>query len=65
MDYKQSETTFKLKTRNPHPAYVIYKGVCVCKQTYINKMGRNVELQLKEHDSIFNDLKSTKHLKVH
>ena len=51
---------FKLKTRNLHPTCVIYKGVCVHKQPYINKMGRYVELPWKEQDSISKNLKQKK-----
>ena len=43
MDYKESETTFKLKCRNPHLASVIYEGVCVYEQTYIGETRRNVD----------------------
>ena len=63
MDYKESPTTFKLKSRNPHPSCVIYEGVCVCEQTYIGETGRNVELRWEEHENISKDTEAAKHLK--
>ena len=63
MDYKESQTTFKLKSRNPHPSCVIYEGVCVCEQTYIGETRRNVELLWEEHENTSKDIKAEKHLK--
>ena len=63
MDYKESPTTFKLKSRNPHPSCVIYEGVCVCEQTYIGETGRNVELRWEEHENTSKDTEAAKHLK--
>ena len=54
---------FKLKSRNPHPACVIYLGVCVCEQTYIGEKRRNVELRWEEHENISKDSEPAKHLK--
>ena len=54
---------FELKSRNPHPACVIYEGGCVCEQKYIGETGRNVELQWEEHENISKNSELAKHLK--
>ena len=59
MDYKESQTTFKLKSWNPHPSCVIYEGVCVCEQTYISKKRRTWE----EHENTCKNFEPAKHLK--
>ena len=56
---------FKLKSRNPHPACIIYERVCVCEQTYIGKAGRSVELRWEKHKKISKDSEPAKHLKGH
>ena len=60
---KKVEQLFKLKSRNPHSACVIYERVCVCKQGYIGETGRNIELQWEEHENISKDSDPAKHLK--
>ena len=54
---------FKLKSRNLQLACVIYEGVCVFEQTYIGKVGCNIELWWEEHENITNDFKPAKYLK--
>ena len=41
MDYKEIETTFQTQKQKKaaHPACVIYEGVCIWRQTYIDKTG--------------------------
>ena len=51
---KKMKQLFKLKSRNPHPACVIYEGVCVCEQSYIGETRRNVELRWEEHENTSN-----------
>ena len=60
---KKKKPFFKLKIRNPHPACVIYEGLCVCEQTYIGKTRRNVELRREEHENTSKDSEPAKHLK--
>ena len=36
---------FRLKSKNPHPACVIYEGICKCKENYIGETKRNVEIR--------------------
>ena len=60
---KKVKQLFKLKKRNPHPACVIYEGVCVCEQKFIRETGRNVELWWEEHEDISKDSVPAKHLK--
>ena len=62
---------FKLKNRNPHPACIIYKEVCVSEykkacvseQTYIGETRRNVELRWGKYENTSNDSEPAKHLK--
>ena len=54
---------FKVKSRNPHPACVIYERVCVCEQTYFGETRRNVQLRWKEHENTSKDCESVAHLK--
>ena len=63
---KKVKQLFKLKSRNPHPSCVIYKGVCVCEQTYIGETRlhlTNVELRREEHEDTSKDSEPAKHLK--
>ena len=60
---KKIKQLFKLKSKNPHPSYVIYKGVCVSEQTYIGETKRYVELRWEEHENICKDSEPAKHLK--
>ena len=41
MDYKEIETTFQTQKQKKaaHPACIIYEGVCIWRQTYIDKIG--------------------------
>ena len=48
---KKVKQLFKLKSRNPHPSYVIYEGVCSCLESYIGETVRNVEIRRQEHDN--------------
>ena len=60
---KKMKQLFKLKSRNPHPACVMYEGVCVCEQKYIGETGRNVELRREQNENISKDCETAKHLK--
>ena len=43
---------FCLKSKNLHPACLIYDGVCICKENYVGETKRNVENQWEEHSVI-------------
>ena len=60
---KKMKQLFKLKSRNPHRACVIYEAVCVFKQKYIGETRRNVELGWEEHENISKDCEPSKRLK--
>ena len=40
---KKTKNLFRMKIKNPHPLCVIYKGVCTCKEKYVDKTKRYVE----------------------
>ena len=48
---RKMKTLFKLKDPCIHPACKIYKGVCICGETYIGETIRNVETRWKEHNT--------------
>ena len=35
-----------------HPSHVIYKGTCICGQTYIGETARNLEVRVNEHSDV-------------
>ena len=49
---KKMKNMFCLKKRNPHPACVIYEGICTYKENYIGETKRNVEIQWEEYSNI-------------
>ena len=55
---KKVKQLFKLKSRNPFPSCVIYQGVCVCEQTYINET--RLELPREERENTSKDSTSAK-----
>ena len=44
---KKMRNLFRLKSKNPHPACVIYEGICTCKESYVGETKRNVEIDGK------------------
>ena len=46
------ESIFKLKDKNTLPSHVIYKGKCICGQTYIGEIARNLEVHGSEHSDV-------------
>ena len=42
---KKVKQLSKLKSRNAHPSYVIYEGVCSCQESYMGETVRNVEFR--------------------
>ena len=59
---KKIKQLFILKDKNPHPANVIYKGVCTCGETYVGETERNAKTRWNEHDDIRKDSEPAKHL---
>ena len=57
------KSLFSLKDENPYPACQIYKGTCVCDQTYIGETIRNVDIRWKEHEDITKEPEPAKHLR--
>ena len=43
--------------------HLIYKGTCVCDQTYIGETIRNVDIRGKEHEDITKEPEPAKHLR--
>ena len=44
---KKMRNLFRLKSKNPHPAWAMQEGVCPCKKNYIGETKRNVEIRGK------------------
>ena len=42
---KKVRQWFRVKDKNPHPAYKIYEGICSCTKNYIGETKRNVEVR--------------------
>ena len=40
---------FRLNSKNPHPASIIYEGICTCKKNNIGDTKRNVEILWEEY----------------
>ena len=54
---------FRLKSKNPHPACVIYEGICTCKENYVGETKRNAEIRWEEHSNINKISEPSRHLK--
>ena len=62
---RKIESIFKLKDKNTHPSHVIYKGECICGQTYIGEAARNLEVRVKEHSDVNKQSEPAKHIRKH
>ena len=60
---KKAKSLFSLKDKNPYPACQIYKGTCVCDETYIAETIRNVDFRWYEHEDIRKESEAVKHLR--
>ena len=60
---KKFKSLFSLKDKNPYPACQIYKGTCVCDETYIGETIWNVDIRWNEFDDISKESESAKHLR--
>ena len=58
------KTLFKLKDPCIHPACKIYKGVCICGETYIGETIHNVT-RWKEHNTPLDKSNPSKHINSH
>ena len=54
---------FRLKSKNPHPAYVVYEKICTWKESYIGETKRNVEIRWEEHSNTNKISEPSRHLK--
>ena len=59
------KTVFKLKDPCIHPACKIYKGFCICGETYIGEAIRNVETRWKKHNTPSDKSNPSKHINSH
>ena len=48
---RKVKSLFKVKSKNPHPSCVIYRGKCSCGEEYIGETERNVEKRWSEHNN--------------
>ena len=48
---KKVKSLLKVKSKNPHPSCVIYRGKCSSGNKYIGKTERNVEKRWSEHNN--------------
>ena len=62
---RKMKTLFKLKDPRIYPACKIYKGVCICGQTYIGQTIGNVETRWKEHNTSSDKSNPSKHINSH
>ena len=60
---KKNRNLFRLKSKDPPLACVIYEGICTCKENYIAGAKRNVEIQEEEHLGINKISESSRHLR--
>ena len=59
---RKMKTLFKLKDPCIHLACKIYKGVCICGETYMRETMRNVETRSKEHNTLSDKSNLSKHI---
>ena len=52
-----------MKDKNPYLAYQIYKGTCVCDETYIGETIWNVYIRRNWHEDIGKESEPAKHLR--
>ena len=62
---REIESIVKLKDKNMHPSHVIYKGECICRQTYIGETARNLEVRVNEHSDVNKQLEPAKSIRKH
>ena len=60
---KKVKSLFSLKDKNPYPACQVYKGTCVCDETYIGETILNVNIRWNEHEDIRKESEPAKYLR--
>ena len=58
---RKMESIFKLKDKNPYPSHVIYKGECICGQTYVGETARNLGVRVNGHSDVMKQSEPAKH----
>ena len=46
-----------------HLSHVIYKGTCICGQTYIGETARNLEVRVNEYSDVHKQSEQAKHIR--
>ena len=59
---RKAKSLFKVKSKNPHPSYVIKRGKCLCGEEYIGETERNMEKRWSEHNNPIEKTKAARHL---
>ena len=59
---RKVKSLFKVKSKNPHPSCVIYRGKCSCGEEYIGETERNVEKRWREHNNPTEKTEPARHL---
>ena len=62
---RKMESVFKLKEKKAHPSHVIYKGKCICGQTYIGQTARNLKVRVNELWDVNKQSEPAKHIRKH
>ena len=60
---RKLKTLFQLKDKNPYPSCVIYRGDCVCGESYVGETVRNAESRWKKHNDTKKESEPAKHLR--
>ena len=60
---KKVKSLFSLKDKNSYPACQIYKGTCVCDETYIGDTIRNVNIRWNEREDMSKESEHAKYLR--
>ena len=60
---KKFKSFFSLKDKNLYPACQIYKGACVCEETYMGETTRNVNIRWNKHENIRKESEHVKYLR--
>ena len=53
---------FKVKSKNPYPSFVTYRGKCSYGKEYVGETERNVEKRSSEHNNPTEKTESGRHL---
>ena len=60
---RKKRTIFQLKDKSLHPACKIYERISICRQKYIRKTKRNVEIKWMKHNTSSDKSNPMKHLR--